>query len=100
MSKKGERIFIVSYDISSPKRWRRVFNTLEGYGEWLQLSVFQCRMSERRKEELISELDKIINFREDHVLFIDIGRVETVQSKVFSLGKMSFKPIEKKAFVF
>jgi len=34
-----ERLFIVTYDISDAKRWRRVFKVMHGYGEWLQLSV-------------------------------------------------------------
>ncbi|MFA7096009.1 MAG: CRISPR-associated endonuclease Cas2, partial [Gammaproteobacteria bacterium] len=43
-----ERLYIVSYDIADAKRWRAVFKIMKGYGEWLQLSVFQCRMSRRR----------------------------------------------------
>jgi Uncharacterized protein predicted to be involved in DNA repair len=35
-----ERLFIVTYDISDAKRWRRVFKVMHGYGEWLQLSVW------------------------------------------------------------
>ena len=38
-----ENLYIVAYDISDPRRWRRVFRLMNGYGEWLQLSVFQCR---------------------------------------------------------
>ncbi|MCY4239233.1 MAG: CRISPR-associated endonuclease Cas2 [Rhodospirillaceae bacterium] len=43
-----ERIYIVTYDISDTRRWRRVFKTMHGFGEWLQFSVFQCRLSRRR----------------------------------------------------
>src|SRR5207245_5663551 len=42
----GENLYIVAYDISDPRRWRRVFRLMNGYGEWLQLSVFQCRLSQ------------------------------------------------------
>ena len=35
-----EHLFIISYDIADPKRWRRVFRVMKGYGAWLQLSVF------------------------------------------------------------
>jgi CRISPR associated protein Cas2 len=35
-----ENLYIVAYDIASPSRWRRVFRIMEGYGEWVQLSVF------------------------------------------------------------
>jgi CRISPR-associated protein Cas2 len=33
------RLYVVAYDIREPKRWRRVFKTMHGYGEWLQLSA-------------------------------------------------------------
>jgi hypothetical protein len=47
-----ERLYIVSYDISNERRWRRVFKLMRGYGQWLQLSVFQCRLTGRRRAEL------------------------------------------------
>jgi CRISPR-associated protein Cas2 len=46
-----ERLYIVSYDISNDRRWRRVFKLMRGYGQWLQLSVFQCRLTARRRAE-------------------------------------------------
>ena len=41
------RTHIVTYAISDTQRWRRVFKTMKGFGDWLQLSVFQCRLSHR-----------------------------------------------------
>jgi CRISPR-associated protein Cas2 len=70
---RGERLYVVVYDISSPKRWRRVFRLMEGFGEWLQLSVFQCRLSTRRHAELIALLDGIIHHDDDHVILMDLG---------------------------
>ena len=32
-----ENLYIVAYDISDPRRWRRVFRLMTGYGEWLHL---------------------------------------------------------------
>ena len=40
-----ERLYFVAYDIADAKRWRSVFKTMHGYGEWVQLSVFQCRLT-------------------------------------------------------
>ena len=40
--RREEHLFVIVYDISDTKRWRRVFRLMNGYGEWLQLSVFQC----------------------------------------------------------
>ena len=41
-----DRTYIVTYDISNNKRWRRVFKTMNGFGDWVQLSVFQCRLTD------------------------------------------------------
>jgi CRISPR-associated protein Cas2 len=84
---RDDRLYIVTYDIADPKRWRRVFRVMEGHGEWLQLSVFQCRLSPRRQAELVALLDGIIHHRDDHVLFLDLGPADQVTPRVVSLGK-------------
>ena len=84
---RDEHLYVVTYDISDPNRWRRVFNVMNGYGEWLQLSVFQCRMSKQRHAELIALLSGIINHDQDHVLFVDVGPADRVSPRVVSLGK-------------
>ncbi len=89
-----ERLYIVSYDIADAKRWRAVFKIMKGYGEWLQLSVFQCRMSRRRHAELIALLDQIIHHGHDHVIMLDLGLADSVAPRIVSLGK-DFKPVER-----
>jgi CRISPR-associated protein Cas2 len=95
---RGERLYVVVYDISSPKRWRRVFRLMEGFGEWLQLSVFQCRLSTRRHAELIALLDGIIHHDDDHVILMDLGPADQVTPRVVSLGK-NYTPPERKPVV-
>ncbi|GMW06822.1 MAG: hypothetical protein AMXMBFR8_16180 [Nevskiales bacterium] len=82
-----EHLYIVTYDIADPKRWRRVFRVMEGYGEWLQLSVFQCRLGARRHAELLALLDGILHHTDDHVLSLDLGPADRVTPRVISLGK-------------
>jgi CRISPR-associated protein Cas2 len=93
-----ERLFIISYDISEPKRWRRVYRLMRGYGEWLQLSVFQCRLSRMRVLQLEAELKDLINQDEDHVLILDIGPAEEVMPHVRSLGKV-FETVQRQAVI-
>lgn len=90
----NEHLYIVAYDISDPKRWRRVFRLMHGYGEWLQLSVFQCRMSRTRHAELIALLDGIIHHEHDHIVLMDLGPADGVKPRVVSLGK-TFEAIER-----
>jgi CRISPR-associated protein Cas2 len=89
-----ENLYIVAYDISSTRRWRRVFRIMEGYGEWVQLSVFQCRLSPRRRIELKLALEETINHTEDHVIILDLGPAAAIRPRVESLGK-SFSVVER-----
>ncbi|HED14903.1 MAG TPA: CRISPR-associated endonuclease Cas2 [Gammaproteobacteria bacterium] len=82
-----EHLYIITYDISDPKRWRRVFRLMKGYGEWLQLSVFQCRMSRKRHAELVALLDGIVHHKDDHILLMDVGLADKVTPRITSLGK-------------
>jgi CRISPR-associated protein Cas2 len=93
-----ERLFIVAYDIADQRRWRRVFRAMHGYGEWLQLSVFQCRLSRRRRAELETRLRALIKHGDDHVLLIDVGPADRIELVVASLGK-TFAKIERQATV-
>lgn len=93
-----EHLFIVTYDIANQRRWRRVFKMLHGYGEWMQLSVFQCRLSRRRRMELETELRELLKNGEDHVLVIDVGPAKNVELSIKSLGK-TFSKVERRATV-
>lgn len=93
-----ERTYIVTYDIAASRRWRRVLKTMNGYGEWLQLSVFQCRLSRRRRAHLEKRLRKLVKAGEDHVLLIDIGPAHRTDVIVESIGK-TFSTIERQAVV-
>lgn len=93
-----ERLYIVTYDIADQKRWRKVFKTMKGYGTRLQLSVFQCRLTARRRAELGARLEREIDARTDHVLIVDVGAADKVQVRIESLGK-SFEAIKRQATV-
>ena len=93
-----EHLYFVIYDIADPKRGRRVFRIAQGYGEWVQLSVFQCRLSAIRRAELIADLDSAIHHKEDHVLIVDIGPA-AVKPKVVSLGRQDFSPVERESLI-
>ena len=95
---KEEHLYIVAYDISDQKRWRRVFRLMHGYGEWLQLSIFQCRLSVQRHAELIALLDGIIHHKDDHLVLLDLGLAERVVPRVVSLGK-TFAPVTREPVI-
>ena len=94
-----DHLYLVTYDISDPKRWRAVYELMKGYGEWLQLSVFQCRLTKRRHADLVSMLDQLIHHQEDDVLLIDIGVAENVTPRIISLGKSKFEAVKREAVI-
>lgn len=65
--------YLVSYDISNPKRLRRVARTLEGFGVRLQYSVFECPLDDLRLARLKAELQDLLRHDEDQVLFVSLG---------------------------
>ena len=65
--------YFVSYDISDPKRLRKVARSLEGFGVRLQCSVFECALDAMRMAKLKAELQGLVNHDEDQVLFVSLG---------------------------
>jgi len=93
-----EHLYIITYDIADQKRWRRVWKVMNGYGEWLQLSVFQCRLSRKRLVQLRGALAEAIHDGADHVLILDLGPADTVKPRLESLGK-TVAVVERKPII-
>jgi CRISPR-associated protein Cas2 len=96
--KDQEHLYIISYDIRDQKRWKKIYKTLKGFGEWLQLSVFQCRLGKMSALRLEATLREIMNQNEDHVLVIDICPADNINPKVHSIGKL-FEPIQRRSMI-
>ncbi len=64
--------WLVCYDISDPKRLRKVARACEDFGYRKQLSVFLCRVSATDFVRLRSRLYDIVKLDEDQVLFIPL----------------------------
>lgn len=61
---------LVAYDVSTEtsagrRRLRRVANICLGYGQRVQKSVFECRVTEAQLEEMEDRLRRTIDERED-----------------------------------
>lgn len=64
--------YIVAYDISDPKRLRKVARTCEDFGYRKQYSVFLCRLSATDFVRLRTRLYDIIDLNADQVLFVPL----------------------------
>lgn len=66
-------VYLVCYDIRDDKRLRKVFKTMRNWGDHLQYSVFECRLTPVDLARCQHELSEIIHHGRDQVLFIDLG---------------------------
>lgn len=81
-------VYIVTYDISDPRRLRRVYHTMRGFGQHLQLSVFQCDLTPTSRIQMVAALEDAIHHGEDQVLLIDLGLTEARPIKqIEALGR-------------
>jgi CRISPR-associated protein Cas2 len=86
-------VVLVCYDISDPKRLRRVFKTMRGWGDHLQLSVFRCDLSRQERAEMIAAVDAIIDHDVDQVLLVDLGPPDGRAANCFqALGRPYTRP--------
>ena len=80
--------WIITYDITSDERRRRVFSCLKSRGSHLQYSVFRVVVSEVQQARLSAELTKLLHHAEDQVLLIDLGPSDgRGKTAVKSLGR-------------
>jgi len=81
--------YIVTYDIADPRRLRKVFKLLKGWGEHLQFSVFRCDLTAMMLAQMKGQLSEVIHAEKDQVLIIDVGPAEGRGAEVVeSLGKV------------
>lgn len=74
------QVYLISYDICDPARWRQVYKAMRGQGDRIQYSVFRCVLTERRLAELIEKLSLAICPTEDQVLIVPLGGAESPRS--------------------
>lgn len=65
--------YIVTYDIRTPRRLRRVHELVVDFGERLQYSVYICDLTKVELVELRHRLREEIALDEDSVSIVDLG---------------------------
>lgn len=81
-------VYLVCYDVCDDKRLRKVYKTMRGFGDHLQLSVFRCELSPRERVEMLAALNPLIDHDQDQVLIVDIGPAQGRAGLVFeAIGK-------------
>ena len=83
------RLYLVTYDIACPKRWRRVQKSIKGICRRGQLSVFICRATEPRIKRLERELRLVMHARDDRLLILDLGPAHSAAPQVASMNPIT-----------
>lgn len=85
--------YVIAYDISCNKRRKKVSDLLEGYGQRVQYSVFECCLSATKYQELRDRLQQRIRAEEDSIRCYPISRHTLNQVQVWG-GLPLVKPPE------
>ena len=67
-------LYVIVYDITCDKRRKKVSDLLEGYGQRVQYSVFECILSQSKYSELQKRLRKQVKSSEDSIRFYPLSK--------------------------
>lgn len=82
---------IVVYDVSDNKKRYRIHKTMEGFGEWVQRSAFECHLKDSQIEQMKDKLKKYIDPITD---MLRIYKISTTP-KVWTYGRIEVTEDEK-----
>ncbi len=89
--------YLITYDISDPRRLRHVCKTMEEYGDRIQYSVFICDLSRTELLHARTDIEAILEPQEDSVVIIDLG--EPDHSAIIFIGRRRNLPTTKPKIV-
>lgn len=88
------RCYLVCYDIRDPQRLRRVHRVMKGYGQAWQYSVFFCVLKDIDRVRMQTDLEALMNLRDDQALIIDMGSdVDASREAITTVGQAL--PVQK-----
>ena len=76
-------LYLISYDIASPKRLRKALFEIRHYATGGQKSVFECFLTARELQRLRRNCEQLIDPQEDRIAIVPITDASTVKT----LGK-------------
>ena len=79
--------FIITYDITSPKRLTKVLKLMRQYLIWMQKSVFEGELTEKKYNDLKIKVRKLIDKKKDSVIFYKIRNIDVVDRNIVGIIK-------------
>jgi CRISPR-associated protein Cas2 len=92
--------YLVCYDITEPKRLRRVFKLCKNYGNHLQYSVFECDLNPAERVGLETRLAELIKHDEDQVMFVSLGPAEGRGDRVITAIGLAYTKLDAPCYVY
>lgn len=89
MGERLRRFYLVCYDIADRRRLARVARLMEGYGERVQESVFECLLDEGRFRALIREVERELDIEHDHVRYYTLCAKDRADIQVDGIGPVA-----------
>ncbi len=88
-------LWLVSYDVPDDRRRNRVAKLLQGYGERVQYSVFECVLDDDQYATLRRRMARLVNEQEDSVRFYRLGpaRHAATVVEVLGVGQVTERPV-------
>jgi CRISPR-associated protein Cas2 len=88
--------FVVCYDVRDPRRLHKTHETMLGYGDPLQYSVFVCDLSASERLLMEEALLDVVKLPDDWVHIIDLGPAAgRALRRIRSLGNRAFAGPER-----
>lgn len=85
-------MWLICFDVSGEKRLRRIAKALEGVGQRVQKSVFECHLDEIELGELQGRIDAIMDKTEDHVRYYPLCGKDRPEIKIDGKGSVTTDP--------
>ena len=64
---RKKHFYVIAYDIGDDKRRNKVVKVLEKVGNRVNLSVFECMLTDIQYNKVYARLEKIVVKREDYI---------------------------------
>ena len=95
-------LVLITYDVDTisetgQKRLRKVAKLCQDYGQRVQNSVFECRLSEAQFVVLKNKLESIMNHDLDNIRFYFLGK--NWKNRIESIGKQMVMDIDEELII-
>ncbi|MFN9624429.1 MAG: CRISPR-associated endonuclease Cas2 [Cyanobacteriota bacterium] len=88
------QLWIVAYDSPSDQRRRKLSDLLQGFGQRLQWSVFECRLREDQLRALRWQLERRIDAGQDRVCLWPVAGQQVASIVTIGLPPPEADPVD------